>query len=102
MVAGFAGRGALWAPWAYIHAFRPLVIQASALDLREAWVTPFVSALLMATLFLLGFSAHNPALPSWYDYFLHARYRRQYADDSRRGDMVSCRRAGETNTGAIQ
>ena len=104
VVAGFAGkRGALWAlPWAYIHGVRPMVVQAAALDLRGEWVEPFVSALLLSSLVLLGFSASDPALPSWYDYFLHRRYRRDNELNTRGSRMVPLGASRKTNLGALQ
>lgn len=100
VVAGFAGkRGAVWAlPWTYVNGFYPMVVQAASLDLRENWVAPHVSLLLTATVFLLGFSASDPSLPSWYDYILPLNYRVNYYAVGKRG-MVSGGGAGQTSVG---
>lgn len=100
VVAGFAGkRGALWAlPWAYIHGLRPMVTQAAALDLREPWVEPFVAGVLLASLVLMGFSASDPDLPSWYDYLLHRRYRRDNELNTSGSRMVPARGPGPPGT----
>ena len=99
VVAGFAGkRGAIWAlPWTYINGFYPMVVQAASLDLRESWVAPHVSILLTTTVFLLGFSASDPSLPSWYDYILPQDYRVSYHAVGKRGMVPS---GGTSQTGA--